>query len=361
MSLVGSLEDLGLGDILQIINLSGKSGVLVLRADVGEGQISFDNGLIRSAFTLGGATELRDLVGDGSLIPAEALESACQDARSRGLALAPVLRERGLLDEEQLDGLLRENIERAVLAMFRWSAGEFSFEVRDVQETADDLFVSPGVNPQFLALEGTRHADEQAHAPSSEELPATEPLFEPEPELEADPAATLAPDDDGIVEAELIEEDLDVATEAVQSPDDVLDAEAALSDPLLEGEEAVPSESTGVSLAPPPIIFVEPDLAVVLGQPLDYVQAHPTTALLIVEVAEASLPFDRTTKAKLYAEHLIPEYWIVNIGDRQLEVFRNPSTSGYETHKVLRADERVTPLHAPNFSLLLSNLFSSLQ
>ena len=105
----------------------------------------------------------------------------------------------------------------------------------------------------------------------------------------------------------------------------------------------------------------EPDLAVVPGQPLDYVQAHPTTALLIVEVAETSLSFDRTDKAQLYAEHLIPEYWIVNIGDRQLEVFRNPSTSGYETHQILRPDESVTPLHAPNFSLSLASMFSSLQ
>ena len=105
----------------------------------------------------------------------------------------------------------------------------------------------------------------------------------------------------------------------------------------------------------------EPDLAVVPGQPLDYVHAHPTTALLIVEVAETSLLFDRTSKAKLYAEHLIPEYWIVNIGGRQLEAFRNPFTSGYETHRILSADESVTPLHAPNFSLPLSNIFSSLQ
>lgn len=89
--------------------------------------------------------------------------------------------------------------------------------------------------------------------------------------------------------------------------------------------------------------------------------AHPTTALLIVEVAETSLLFDRTSKAKLYAEHLIPEYWIVNIGDRQLEVFHNPSTSDYETHKILPADESVTPLHAPKFTLPLANIFSSLQ
>ncbi len=104
----------------------------------------------------------------------------------------------------------------------------------------------------------------------------------------------------------------------------------------------------------------EPDLAVVSGHPLDYVQAHPTTALLIVEVAETSLAFDRRNKAQLYAEHLIPEYWIVNIGDRQLEVYLNPTTSGYQTQKILHANESVTPLKAPSFSLQLAQLFSSL-
>ncbi len=105
----------------------------------------------------------------------------------------------------------------------------------------------------------------------------------------------------------------------------------------------------------------EPDLAVVTGHPLDFVQAHPTTALLVVEVAESSLLFDRTTKVTLYAEYLIPEYWIVNIVDRQLEVFRDPSSSGYKTQKILRASESITPLHASNFSLPLTSLFSALQ
>ena len=49
MSLVGSLEDLGLGDILQVISLSRKSGVLLLRSDRGEGRIIFRDGLIRGA------------------------------------------------------------------------------------------------------------------------------------------------------------------------------------------------------------------------------------------------------------------------------------------------------------------------
>ena len=50
----------------------------------------------------------------------------------------------------------------------------------------------------------------------------------------------------------------------------------------------------------------EPDLAIIEGQPRDFTDAHPTTALLVVEVADASLPFDRSTKQALYAVHNIP-------------------------------------------------------
>ena len=52
----------------------------------------------------------------------------------------------------------------------------------------------------------------------------------------------------------------------------------------------------------------EPDVAVVAGSPRDYRDAHPATALLIVEVADSSLEFDRTTKASLYARAGIPDY-----------------------------------------------------
>ena len=55
----------------------------------------------------------------------------------------------------------------------------------------------------------------------------------------------------------------------------------------------------------------EPDVAVVVGKPRDYRKAHPTTAVLAVEVADSSLVKDRTEKAQLYARHGIIEYWIM--------------------------------------------------
>ncbi|MGD1942945.1 MAG: Uma2 family endonuclease [Leptolyngbyaceae cyanobacterium] len=68
----------------------------------------------------------------------------------------------------------------------------------------------------------------------------------------------------------------------------------------------------------------EPDIAVVPGTIRDYTDAHPTTAVLIIEVADSSLRYDRKVKGSLYAKAGIAEYWIVNLNDRQLEVYSAP-------------------------------------
>jgi len=66
----------------------------------------------------------------------------------------------------------------------------------------------------------------------------------------------------------------------------------------------------------------EPDLAVVPGHPGDYSHAHPALPVLVVEVAESSLAFDRGHKASLYARAGVEDYWILNLVDRVLEVHR---------------------------------------
>ena len=87
----------------------------------------------------------------------------------------------------------------------------------------------------------------------------------------------------------------------------------------------------------------EPDAAIVRGTARDYVDAHPQTATLVVEVADSSLEYDRTTKCALYAESGIPEYWIVNLVDRQLEVYRKPEGGAYSERLVLGPSESVEP------------------
>ena len=68
----------------------------------------------------------------------------------------------------------------------------------------------------------------------------------------------------------------------------------------------------------------EPDLVVVPGRPADYRDAHPSRPALVIEVAESSLPFDRGQKGSLYARGGIQDYWIVNLVDRVVEIYRDP-------------------------------------
>ena len=68
----------------------------------------------------------------------------------------------------------------------------------------------------------------------------------------------------------------------------------------------------------------EPDVAVVPGLPRDYLAEHPARPALLVEVAESSLAFDRGHKGSLYARAGVADYWIVNLVDEVLEVYREP-------------------------------------
>ncbi len=106
-----------------------------------------------------------------------------------------------------------------------------------------------------------------------------------------------------------------------------------------------------------------PDIAVVAGSPRDYLSQHPTTALLVVEVSEASLKTDREVKGSLYAKAGIPEYWIVNLKERVVEVYREPAEdaravygASYRQRMVLRPSEPVSPLFAPDATIAVEQL-----
>lgn len=100
----------------------------------------------------------------------------------------------------------------------------------------------------------------------------------------------------------------------------------------------------------------EPDIAVVPGSPRDYLDAHPDAALLIVEVADSSLGHDRELKTGLYARNGIPEYWIVNLVDSCLEVYRDPEGGRYSSHTILHGDDSVSLLSGPDASIPVSEL-----
>jgi Uma2 family endonuclease len=105
----------------------------------------------------------------------------------------------------------------------------------------------------------------------------------------------------------------------------------------------------------------EPDVAVVVGSPRDYRDSHPTTAVLVVEVADTTLTYDRERKTHLYARAGIPDYWILNLLDRCLEVYRQPVATGsegprYATKLVVSSSESVSPLARLNVSIRVADL-----
>ena len=100
----------------------------------------------------------------------------------------------------------------------------------------------------------------------------------------------------------------------------------------------------------------EPDLAVVKGSPRDYVEAHPTEAVLVVEVADTSLDFDRSRKLATYARAGIADYWIINLRDRCVEVYRDPHGTVYGTKQTLTPGDTLLPLAPPEASVAAADL-----
>ena len=102
----------------------------------------------------------------------------------------------------------------------------------------------------------------------------------------------------------------------------------------------------------------EPDVAVVPGCALDYTETHPTTALLIVEIADCSLVQDRLTKAAIYARAGIPEYWIVNLVVDRIEIFRKPvrKRGRYARTAAACRGDRIELVAFPDMSVAVDDL-----
>lgn len=107
----------------------------------------------------------------------------------------------------------------------------------------------------------------------------------------------------------------------------------------------------------------EPDVALVVGAVEDYVAEHPRRPALVIEVAETSLEFDRRRKGSLYARGGIADYWIVNLVDRVVEVYRNPEPDAsavygwrYGTVERCTAPAVVAPLALADVRLPVASL-----
>jgi len=107
----------------------------------------------------------------------------------------------------------------------------------------------------------------------------------------------------------------------------------------------------------------EPDIAVVKGNWKDYPKDHPSTAELVVEISDSTVGFDRGVKSDLYASAGIPEYWIVNLRSRVVEVCRQPANdpdsaygARYSVVTTCTETESLSPLSAPHACISVADL-----
>jgi len=180
LSLVGNLEDLGLGDILQIVSLSRKSGVLSLTWDERKGRIIFRDGQVVGAESNERPERLETLVARAKILPSEDVKKALSLKRGVGetKSLREIIVERLQADKSRIEDAIRAHVEAVVFGFFMWPEGNFNFELKDpdfekmeLDENTAEMLLESGLNPQFLAMEGTRLQDEARRDGSFKPVP----------------------------------------------------------------------------------------------------------------------------------------------------------------------------------------------
>jgi Uma2 family endonuclease len=114
-----------------------------------------------------------------------------------------------------------------------------------------------------------------------------------------------------------------------------------------------------------PLSVLDPDIAVVAGSVRSHKgNANPTSALLVVEASdESTLHYDGRRKARIYAVAGVADYWIINLVDRQLEVYRNPAENAgstfdcpYTSRTILEPGDAIAPLAVPHERVAVADL-----
>lgn len=105
----------------------------------------------------------------------------------------------------------------------------------------------------------------------------------------------------------------------------------------------------------------EPDLMLLRRDTDHFHRKHPTTedVLLLVEVSDSSLSYDRLEKIPGYGRAGIPEVWLVNLPQRCVEVYRQPHYTGYQEHLVFDDNQTMAPQAFPDAVILVAELLGS--
>jgi Uma2 family endonuclease len=104
----------------------------------------------------------------------------------------------------------------------------------------------------------------------------------------------------------------------------------------------------------------QPDLALLKPVENFYADRLPQAAdiLLLIEVADSSVTYDQTVKVPLYAKNQIPEVWLINLNQQQLECYTNPLNHAYQNQVIFYPDQAIFPLAFPTLEFSLNQIFN---
>ena len=101
-----------------------------------------------------------------------------------------------------------------------------------------------------------------------------------------------------------------------------------------------------------------PDLAIVLRRASGFFGSHPgpDETLMVIEVSDTTLAYDRGTKVNLYAQANIPETWVMNLVEDCIESFTGPGPEGYSNHTIYRRGDTISPSTLPDVEFAVDDL-----
>jgi tetratricopeptide (TPR) repeat protein len=159
MAIEGSLQDVNLADICQLLGLGRKTGCLSITDRSNFGYIYFQNGRVIHASVLNRPDRLGELLVRNHVLTRKVLSEAMErQAASRGKRLGEILIEMESIEEDKLQRYVQMQIEEAVYHLFGWNQGSFHFDP-DQRPDEDDLFLVD-INIESLLMEGARRTDE---------------------------------------------------------------------------------------------------------------------------------------------------------------------------------------------------------
>jgi hypothetical protein len=217
MALEGSLKDFGLADIFQLIYHQKKTGTLTMKNASMEAKVLFENGCVVKAESsnLEGPNKIGQILARSNKITEDQLKQALSNQQNSKDKIGEILIGMGAIQKEDLVKALGIHVREAVLSLFKWKEGRYSFEPSEMISIERDYWLP--VNTEFLIMEGVRRIDEWPFI--EKKIPNLEIVFEKSGEItdtlrvansEEDPTADIFAEKKTDKEIQITQEEMNI-------------------------------------------------------------------------------------------------------------------------------------------------------